>query len=148
MLNTSPHTLKLLASMVWYSGAVVLFIKSSILLFEAEKMDPDQPWVWIAVLSGVIIGIIKAKYLFNRLCIKNLKRIYALEQPKLWQFYRIPFFIFLLTMIILGSVLSHLAHGHYAILIAMVIIEISIATALLGSSHCFWKDYSTHENTT
>lgn len=92
MYNTSRHTLKLLASLVWYSGAVVLFYKSSRLLLEAHSINPDNFCIWLAVLAGLIIGAIKAKYLFKRLCKKNLKRINALEQPKLWNFYRMRFF--------------------------------------------------------
>ncbi len=138
-LNVSRHTLKLLASLVWYSGAVVLTFKSSMLLSEAQSINPKQLWIWLAVLAGLMIGAIKAKYLFKRLCIKNLKRIDALEQAKLWHFYRIRFFFFLLTMILLGSFISRLAHGNYAMLITMAIIEVSLATALLGSSNCFWK---------
>ncbi len=139
MLNSSTRTLVLLASLVWYSGAVVLFIKSGILLSEAHSIIPNRAWTGLAILAGLVIGGIKAKYLFQRLCIKNLKRIDALNSPKLWQFYRTRFFIFLLTMIVLGSFISRLAHGNYPVLITMAIIEISIATALLGSSHCFWK---------
>ena len=139
MLYSSTRTLILLASLVWYSGAVVLFFKSSKLLLEAQSINSNQTWIWLAVLSGLIIGGIKAKYLFKRLCIKNLKRIDALSKPKLWQFYRIRFFIFLLSMILLGSFISRLAHGNYPALITMAIVEISIATALLGSSNCFWK---------
>jgi len=141
MLNCSTNTLKLLASLVWYSGAVVLFTKSSIMLLQAEEIKPGQAWTWIAIFAGLIIGIIKAKYLFKKLCIKNLKRIDSLDTPKLWQFYRIHFLFFLFTMIVLGSIFSKLAHGNYTALISMAIIEISIATALLGSSHCFWKDH-------
>jgi len=139
MLYSSTRTLILLASLVWYSGSVVLFFKSSKLLLEAQSINSNQTWIWLAVLSGLIIGGIKAKYLFKRLCTKNLKRIDALSKPKLWQFYRIRFFIFLLSMILLGSFLSRLAHGNYPALIIMAIVEISIATALLGSSNCFWK---------
>lgn len=139
MFNSSKRTLKLLASLVWYSGGVVLSIKSSILLFEAQNISPNLIWIWLAVFSGLMIGYIKARYLFRRLCIKNLKRIDALNNPKLWQFYRIPFFFFLLTMVILGSYVSQLAHGNYSMLITMAVIEVSLATALLGSSSCFWK---------
>jgi hypothetical protein len=146
MLYSSTRTLILLASLVWYSGAVVLFFKSSKLLLEAQSINSNQTWIWLAVLSGLIIGGIKAKYLFKRLCIKNLKRIDALSKPKLWQFYRIRFFIFLLSMIFLGSFISRLAHGNYPALITMAIIEISIATALLGSSNCFWKHKGTSIN--
>jgi hypothetical protein len=139
MFYSSKRTLRLLASLVWYSGIVVLSFKSSKLFLEAQSVNPNQVWIWSAVLGGLVIGIIKAKYLFNRLCIKNLKRIDALEKPKIWQFYRIRFFIFLLSMILLGSFISRLAHGNYPVLIIMATIEISIATALLGSSYCFWK---------
>jgi len=141
MFNSSTGLLRLLASLVWYSGAVVLAFKSSKLLIEAHSIHPGPLWIWLAVLSGLLIGFIKAKYLFTRLCIKNLKRIDSLKQPKLWQFYRIPFFFFLLAMIILGSFISQLAHGNYSMLITMAIIEVSLATALLGSSHCFWQQH-------
>jgi len=140
MFNSSVHTLKLLASMVWYSGAIVLSYKSSRLLLEAQDINPDQTWIWLAVLGGLLIGAIKAKYLFKRLCIKNLNRIDALKNPRLWQFYRTGFFFFLLAMIILGSFISQLAHGNYPMLITMATIEVSLATALLGSSSCFWKE--------
>jgi hypothetical protein len=139
MLYSSTRTLKLLASLVWYSGAVVLFFKSSKLFLEAQGINSNQTWIWLAVLSGLIIGGIKAKYLFKRLCIKNLNRIDALRKPKFWQFYRIRFFIFLLLMILLGNFISRLIHGNYPALITLAILELSIATALLGSSNCFWK---------
>jgi len=140
MLDCSTRTLKLLAAMVWYSGAVVLFYKSSRLLLKAQSIDSGQAWIWLAVLAGIIIGALKAKYLFKRVCIKNLKRINTLKTPKFWQFYRTHFYFFLLAMIILGSFISRLAHGNYIALITMAIIEVSLATALLASSHCFWKE--------
>ena len=125
--------------MVWYSGAIVLSYKSSRLLLEAQDINPDQTWIWLAVLGGLMIGFIKAIYLFKPLCIKNLKRIDALKNPRLWQFYRTGFFFFLFAMILLGSFISRLAHGSYPALITMGTIEISLATALLGSNSCFWK---------
>jgi len=140
MFDTSPRTLRLLAALVWYSGAAVLYVKSISLLLEAERINPHQTWTWLAVLAGLIIGGIKARYLFNQLCLKNLTRIKALEHPKLWQFYRVRFFIFLLLMVSLGGFLSGLAYGDYPMLIVVAVIELSVATALLGSSNCFWGD--------
>jgi hypothetical protein len=139
MFDASIQNLKTLASLVWYSGAVVLSVKSFILLLEAYRINPDQPWVWLAIVGGLLIGAIKAKYLFIRLCLKNLERIEGLSNPKLWHFYRMHFFIFLFCMILLGSFVSRLAHGDYPMLITMAIIELSVGTALLGSCHCFWK---------
>ncbi len=140
MFNTSLRTLKLLAALVWFSGVVVLFIKSSSLFLEAEGINPEQPWTWLAVLAGLVLGGIKARYLFSRLCFKNLKRIDALEQPKLWHFYRARFFIFLFLMVSSGAFLSRQAHGDYSMLIAVAVVELSVGTALLGSSNCFWRE--------
>lgn len=139
MLNTSHYTLKLLAALVWCSGGFVMIIKSTHMLIEAANIEPGQNWIWLTIAGGFLFGVIKARFLFIRLCIKNLRRIDALVQPQLWQFYRTRFFVFLLSMVILGSYISHRAQGDYQMLIAMAFIEISLATALLGSSHCFWK---------
>ena len=139
MFNTSTRTLKLLASLVWYSGAIILSFKSMIMLTEAQAINPGQTRTWLTVAAGLLFGAIKAKYLFTKVCIKNLNRIDALKKPKLWDFYRLRFFIFLLTMIVMGNFISHHAHGHYSMLVNMALIEISLATALLGSSFCFWK---------
>jgi hypothetical protein len=139
MLDTSTRTLRLLASLVWYSGAIVLSFKSIMMLTEAHAINPGHTRTWLSIIAGLIFGAIKAKYLFTKICIKNLNRIDALEKPKLWDFYRIRFFFFLLIMIVFGSFISRHAHGNYAMLVNMALIEISLATALLGSSFCFWK---------
>jgi hypothetical protein len=141
MFDTSPHTLKLLAAFVWYGGVVALCVKSVSLLLAANKIYPGDSWLWLAAFGGVALGVIKAKYLFRRLCLKNLKRIDALEHPKLWHFYRIHFFVFLFTMVTLGSLLSRsaLEQSNYFMLLVMAFVELSVGTALLGSSTFFWK---------
>ncbi len=139
MLNTSSLTLKRLAALVWYIGVVVLLVKSSGLFLAADRGGAGLLLVVSAMLSGLVIGWIKAKYLFIKMCDKNLKRINALKQPMLWQFYRFRFFLFLGLMVSLGAYLSKLAQGDYLMLIALATVELSIATALLISSRCFWK---------
>ena len=139
MFNTSPHTLKILAASVWLSGVLVLLYKSSSFFLEAARLEANPTWLTLAIISGLLIGLIKAKYLFSKLCIKNLKRIYALEKPKLWQFYRLPFFLFLGLMITLGSYFSRIVQGDITMLISLAVLELSVGIALLGSSYYFWK---------
>ncbi len=141
MLNSSTRTLKILAALVWYSGAIILSCKSARLLSEAHDLHSNQLWTGLAIAAGILIGLLKARYLFSRVCLKNLKRIHTLASPKLWQFYRTRFYFFLLTMILLGRYISWLAHENYSFLISMAIVEISLATALLSSSNCFWKKH-------
>jgi hypothetical protein len=137
MFDASPRTLKRLAALLWYSGVIILLFKSTALFIQAEQLQPDQLWIWLAVIGGLLLGAIKANYLFKRICIRNLRRIDALPQPQIWHFYRIQFFIFLFLMVTLGGYLSRLAQGDYTLLLVVAAIELSIATALLGSSGCF-----------
>ena len=140
MFDTSHKTLKRLAALIWFSGIIALSVKSGSLLLEAATINPGQPWPWLALFAGWVLGLIKAKYLFSKICIKNLKRIDALKQPKAWHCYRTQFFIFLFLMVSLGGYLSRIAHGDYSLLLSVAVVDITIATALLGSAHIFWRD--------
>ena len=139
MLVASTRRLKILATLVWYVGGIILLLKGSSLLVEAEALRPAQNWPWLAVVAGLLFGSLKAKYLFSKSCRKNLDRIAALERPKLWQFFRPGFFVMLTLMILAGATLSRLAHNNYPFLIGVGALDVSLATALLGSSYVFWK---------
>ena len=132
--------LRILAVILWYIGGIILTLKGSELLFEAEALRPGQIWSWLTVGLGLFFGAIKVKYLFRKVCKKNLIRINALNNPKLWQFYRPGFFLFLATMIVLGATLSRMAHGNYSFLLSVATLDFSLATALLGSSFVFWEE--------
>ncbi len=138
MLNTTSNTLIKLAALVWYTGVVVLMAKSGTLLFEALKGGADQYVILVAAACGIGIGKIKAKYLFYKIGKKNIHRINLLATPKLWQFYRKRFFVFLFIMVTSGKYLSDVAHGENIALIALAVLELSVASALAFSSHCFW----------
>jgi len=105
---------------------------------EADELIPDSQWFWLAILISILVGLLKVIFIFRKVCRKNLMRIYALPQPKIWQFYRAGFFVFLICMVVLGSSLSHAAHGEFAFLICMAIVDFSLSVALLGSSYVFW----------
>ena len=134
------RTLKILAALFWYIGGIILVVKGVSLLIQADTLKPEQNWTWQAVVTGLIIGGLKAKYLFSRSCKKNLTRIDLLSEPKVWQFFRPGFFLFLVIMIVTGATLSRVAHNNYIFLISVAILDISIATALIGSSYVFWKE--------
>jgi hypothetical protein len=138
MATVSARSLKILAALVWYIGGIVLLLKGTSLLLEAEEARPGQPWIWVALIAGLLIGSVKARFLFSKSCKKNLARIDGLTQPKIWQFYRPRFFVFLMLMILAGASLSRLAHGNYPFLIGVAIVDFSISIALLGSSYIFW----------
>ena len=147
MFAASTRTLKILAAVLWYSGAIVLLTKGTALLLEANSLQPGRNWTWLTVVLGLSIGWLKVKFIFRRACQKNLARIALLSTPKIWQFYRPGFMLFLAAMIIIGSTLSRMAHGNYPFLIAMVILDFSLATALFGSSYVFWQQQAFKQQT-
>ena len=114
--------------------------KGSELAMEAYNLRTGEFWTWAAVGLGLLAGVLKTRFIFARICRKNLARINKLIEPRLWQFFRPRFFAFLALMITLGASLSRLSHGNYALLLCVAALDLSIATALLGSSYVFWKD--------
>ena len=102
-------------------------------------MRPDSLWTWLAIPAGLVIGGIKTELIFERACVRNLERIAGLQQPRIWQAYRPGFYLFLTTMIILAGTLSRLAEGNYAGLLAMALLDFSLATALAAGGRPFWR---------
>ncbi len=136
---TSIRSLKIYAAATWYIGCVVLASKGITLLVDAKKIDPNQTWIWLAIILGLLMGLLKAKYLFNKSCMNNLARIDSLHEPKAWQFFRPRFFLLLTAMIIAGATLSKLSQNNYPLAISVATLDLSLATALLVSSYNFWK---------
>jgi hypothetical protein len=139
MPNVSARTLNVLAALVWYIGGLILLIKGSSLLLEAVALHPSLVWPALAVATAAVLGCLKVKYIFVKACRKNLARIAALEQPKIWQFYTPKFFLFLALMVATGATLSRLAHDIYPFLLAVGALDIALSIGLLGSSYVYWQ---------
>jgi len=117
----------------------MLLLKGGNLLNEAYTLRSELHWPWLAIVAGLVLGFLQAKLVFINSCRKNIYRISTLERPKLWQFFTMRFFVMLVVMILVGVTLSRLAHRNYPFLLGVAVLDIGIATALLGSSHVFWE---------
>ena len=144
MTHASVRSLVILSALFWYGGGFVLLIKGASLAMEARRLTPGNFWPGVILASGVIIGIVKARYLFSKSCRKNITRINTLAQPRWWQFFRPGFFVFLALMIALGVLLSRLSHGNYGFLLAVALLDISVAVGLIGSSYVYWGNFHDH----
>ena len=138
-LTVPTRTLNILAALVWYIGGIVLLLKGSSLLVEANALNPAQGWLWLAVVAGVFFGSLKAKFLFSKSCGENIKRIKALTDPRIWQCFRGGMLIFLAIVIPTGAWMSRAAAGNLTFLCLVGALDLSIACALLSSSIVFWK---------
>lgn len=138
-MTVTRSTLYILAAIVWHIGGVVLLAKAVSLIVEAGSLRPEQNWQWIFVGVGLLLGLLKARYLFSRFWLKNAARIDSLDRPQIWQFFRPRFFLMLTAMIFAGAMMSRLATGHYRSLIGVATLDFSLAIALLGSGLLFWR---------
>jgi len=136
-MSISPRTLKFLALLTWLTGGVVLFLKGYALFSEAAGLRPGAELNSLPFIIALLAGGFKARYLFLPACRKNLARINSISDPKPWQFFRIGFFIFLFTMIMLGAWLSRWASGQYGMLLVVSSVDLTLAVALLGSLRGF-----------
>ena len=131
--------LKHLAMLIWYIGVIALSLKSYRLFNEAYTINNNITYLIIFLLLGFLLSLLKTKYIFTHSCQRNLKRIEQLEKPKIWQFYRVEFFIFLIGVISLGAFLSRMASGDYYFLVSVGVIDMALALALFFSGFEFFR---------
>jgi len=141
-MKSSHRTLKILAALIWHIGGFILLLKGGQLVRQAYYLHPELLWPWLALATGMLLGGLKAKFIFRKACRKNLDRIDALQYPRIWQCYRRSFFLSLLLMVSLGATLSRLAQDSYPMLVGVACLDFSVATALLGNCPVFWKECS------
>ena len=119
--------------LTWITGGAVLFFKGYSLFAEAAVLRPRAELNSLPFIIAVPVGGLKARYLFHSSCRNNLARIDALENPKAWQFFRVGFFVFLFSMIMLGAWMSRWAAGNYGALLTVSSVDLTLAVSLLGS---------------
>lgn len=140
IFRTSKKTLVILAAIVWYIGAMILFRSGLELLSLARELRPGSSWQWLFIALGVCLGVVQARTIFTRSCQKNIQRIRDLKDPKIWEFFRPSFFLALAVMITTGVVLDHLSQGIYFFMVAVAGLDFALSISLLGSSLIFWKE--------
>ena len=129
-----------LAAIIWFCGGMVLIIKGFVMLKAAFSLDPLIPWVAVAFIGGIAVGLIKAKFIFTHALKRNLKRIHGLSLPVYpWQCYRIGFFIFLAVVITLSKFMTEWSAGHFVYILLIAALDLSIATGLLSTGFLFWR---------
>ena len=135
----SRLTLIVIVACVWYGGGIALLFKGGSLVKDAYAIDSQSVWAYGAPLLGVIIGFVKARFIFNHACKKNIVRIRSLVNLRIWQCFRPGMLIFLAIIIPTGAWMSRAAAGNFGYLCGVAALDLSIATALLTSSLVFWK---------
>jgi hypothetical protein len=138
-MKVSQRTLMITAAIIWYGGGISLLFKGGALIKNVHPINAQSIWTYLSPILGIMIGLLKGRFLFSKSCEKNIKRIKALTDPRIWQCFRPGMLIFLVIIIPTGSWLSRAAAGNVTFLCLLGALDLSIACALLSSSIVFWK---------
>jgi len=138
-MKVSQRTLMIIAAIIWYGGGISLLFKGGVLINNVYAIDAQSIWIYLAPILGIILGLLKGRFFFSRSCRKNIKRIKALSDPRIWQCFKPGMLIFLFIIIPIGAWMSRAAAGNVTFLCLVSILDLSIACALLSSSIVFWK---------
>ena len=136
-VRVSKPRLRQMAAATWYTGSLVLGLKSLALIMAAHALRPGGIWPWTAAAAGLALGSLRARSIFTTACQKTWQGSTGLKTPKAWQFFRPGFFFLLVLMICAGALLSRLATGHYPCLLGAAVLNLSIGTALFISGREF-----------
>ena len=139
-MKVSQRTLMIIAAIIWYGGGISLLFKGGVLINNVYAIDAQSIWIYLAPILGIILGLLKGRFFFSRSCRKNIKRIKALSDPRIWQCFKPGMLIFLFIIIPIGAWMSRAAAGNVTFLCLVSILDLSIACALLSSSFVFWKN--------
>lgn len=137
-MRVSHATLKLLAAAVWYSGGLVLLWNGGERLLDAVASPAAPAWPLTAGLLGLGIGVVQGRTVFRRACVRNLRRIRALESPRAWQFFRPGFFLALAAMVGGAAALAVIAETGPVATVLVGAVDWVIAFSLLVSGEAFW----------
>ena len=138
-MKVSQRTLMIIAAIIWYGGGISLLFKGGVLIKNVYEIDAQSIWLYLVPILGIILGLLKGRFFFSRSCRKNIKRIKALSDPRIWQCFKPGMLIFLFIIIPTGAWMSRAAAGNVTFLCLVSILDLSIACALLSSSIVFWK---------
>ena len=139
-MKVSQRTLMIIAAIIWYGGGISLLFKGGVLINNVYAIDAQSIGIYLAPILGIILGLLKGRFFFSRSCRKNIKRIKALSDPRIWQCFKPGMLIFLFIIIHIGAWMSRAAAGNVTFLCLVSILDLSIACALLSSSIVFWKN--------
>ena len=138
-MKVSKLTLIVIAVFVWLAGGVALLFKGGALVKGAYLIDAESVWTYASPVIGIVAGVLKGIFLFGKSCKKNIKRIRALDNPRVWQCFRPGMLIFLALIIPTGAWMSRASAGSYTLLCLVGALDLSISFALLTSTIVFFQ---------
>ncbi len=108
-----------------------------------QEQHSTQIAIILSIITAVLIGLLKGRFVLSKTARKNKARIHGLEDPvRIHQLFAKPFYFFIPMMMGLGVLLRSYNEylGGYVVVAA---IYCGIGMALIVSSRTYWAKEST-----
>ncbi|KMP10453.1 hypothetical protein UR09_06190 [Candidatus Nitromaritima sp. SCGC AAA799-A02] len=137
----SKQRLMQTAGGVWGSVGIFLIYRGiGLYQMAAEEQNSSQGAILLSFALGIVLGIIKGRFVLAKTARRNRDRIRRLEPPfKIHNVFSAPFYGFIAGMMLLGFLMRtfNTYLGGYVVVAA---VYCGIGMALLAASLVYWKD--------
>jgi hypothetical protein len=137
-----------MAAAVWIGGVVACSEKGTTLLLAAhEDMASHTKWiVFLCAALGVFTGLVLGYFLFIPILKKNIDRIVHLESPRIYDCYRLRFWVFLMIVGGGGSILTNMYAEDAQSMAIIGGLDISVGLSLGSSFVIYFTEWSAFRN--
>ena len=128
------------AGLIWIIVGLFLIYRSSGLYNLAViEQNTSKEALIISVILGVVIGILKGKFVLSKTALRNRNRINQLVPPlSIHHVFSGPFYGFIAGMMILGFLLREF-NAYIGGYVVVASIYCGIGMALIAASSVYWK---------
>ena len=128
------------AGLIWIIvGGFLIYRGSGLYNMAVTEQNTSKETIIISLTLGIVLGIIKGKFVLSKTARRNCDRINRLTPPlKIHNIFSGPFYGFIAGMIALGFLLRafNTYLGGYVVVAA---IYCGIGMALIAASYVYWK---------
>lgn len=118
------------AALMWLVGA-------SILLIRGVGYLRDEHWALWLLTTAVVLGVLKARILLDRVARKAVARIRTRGRAWFFGFFSVKSWVFVIVMMG-GGILLRRSGIHHGVL---AVIYLGVATALILADRIFWSAF-------
>ena len=130
-----------IAGLIWVIvGLFLIYRGSGLYNLAVIEQNTSKETLIISIILGVVIGILKGKFVLSKTALRNRNRINQLVPPlRIHQVFSGPFYGFIAGMMILGFLLREF-NGYLGGYVVVASIYCGIGMALIAASSVYWKN--------
>ena len=130
-----------IAGLIWIVvGLFLIYRGSGLYNLAVIEQNTSKETLIISIILGVVIGIIKGKFVLSKTALRNRNRINQLVPPlRIYQIFSGPFYGLIVGMMILGFLLREF-NSYLGGYVVVASIYCGIGMALIAASSVYWKN--------